>query len=189
MKPKIYLPTRLQYAVLPVITAALLAFANIQLIRERWLAGAFAGVATDSMSTIGRYLDSNTANSIGVFIFWIFIGAGAYALIGVLVLIVHPLITMSHVQQAVGHHATKKTRQLSHVLFTRFILRTIAAACLVLWFAVNISFVLRFVDDAARQCIRSGNVFMGFVAIIIGTADMFLAIVITRLLMLKTRIS
>lgn len=188
MKPKIYLPTRLQYVVVPVVTAILLALANIQLIRERWLAGAFAGVATDRMSAIGRYLDSDIANSIGVFIFWIFIGAGAYALIGLMVLIVHPLITMSHLQQAVGHHATKKSRQLSHILFTRFVLRTIAAACLVLWFAMNISFVLRFIDDAARQFIGSGNIMMGLVAVVVGAIDIFLVIVIARLIMLKTRI-
>jgi hypothetical protein len=187
MKQKIYLPTRLQYVLLPVLTVLLLVLANTQLIRERLSSGA-GGMASSNISAIGRYLDSDVVSSIGVFVFWLFVGAGAYALIGMLVLIVHPLIPMAHVRQAVGHRSTKKAQQISHLLFTRFILRTVAAACLIVWVAANVSFALQFIDEAAREFIRSGNVIMGLSAVVIGAIDMFLVVLIVRLMVLRDRL-
>jgi len=188
MKQKIYLPTSLQYVLLPCITVSLLVLTNMQLIREQLSTGATGGTVAGYISAISRFLDSNIVSNVGVFIFWLFVGTVAYALIGMLVLIIHPLITMAHVSQAVGHRSTKAVQKTKHLLFTRFILRTIAAACLLAWLAANITFALRFIDGAATEFIRSGNVIMGLAAVIAGTIDAFLLVLITRLLLLRNRI-
>lgn len=188
MKQKIYLPTPLQCAVLPLCTVLLLVLANTKLISERVSNGATGGAAVNYMSSVGRLLDGDVANSVGVFVFWLFVGAGAYALIGAIVLIVHPLITMAHVSQAVGHRSAKATQHINHLLFTRFVVRTIAAACLTVWFAANVIFVLRFIDGAATEFIRTGSMLMALAAVIVGTIDLFLFVVLLRVLLLRTRL-
>jgi len=189
MKQKIYLPTPLQCALLPIITLFLLASANMQLIRERLNTNALGQEAvTTYMSTIGKFLDSSFVSGIGVFVFWLFVGTVAYAIIGVMVLIVHPLITMAHVSQAVGHRSAKSAQKTNHILLTRFILRTVAAAGLVAWLAANVSFALQCIDAAATTFIRTGNVTMAVCAILAGTIDLFLFVILTRLMMLRTRL-
>jgi len=189
LKPKIYLPTPLQCALLPIITIFLLASANMQLIRERLNANAVGHEAvTTYMSTIGKFLDSNFVSAIGVFVFWLFVGTAAYAIIGMMVLVIHPLISMAHVSQSVGHQSAKTLQNTKHLLLTRFILRTIAAAGLVTWLAANITFVLRIIDGAATEFISNGSVVMAVCALVAGTIDLFILLVFTRLLLLRPRL-
>lgn len=187
MKQKIYTPTT-QCVMLPLLTITVLGLVNAHLISRRFFSDAANSGSTAHISVIGQYLNSDIANSIGFFIFWWLVGAAVYAVLGVVVLIVHPLITMTHLHQAVGHRTAKRVQRLEQMLFTRFVLRTVAAACLVVWLAANVSFILRFIDGATVDFIQTGDILRGLLAIVVGTINLFIPVVLVRFLMLRTRL-
>ncbi len=187
-KLKIYTPTGLQYAVLPILSIVLLASTHFRLLQEYVFSGTVEEAAADYVSGIGQYFDSSLSRNIGVMVFWLFVGTAAYAVLGALALLVHPLTTMAHLSQQLHYRSAKTQANVKRALLVRFTLRTIAISALVAWLAANITFFARAIDDVFIHAVTNGPLFLVVVAIMLCSVDLFIPVVLTRLLVLRTRV-
>lgn len=188
VKEKIYTPTPIEMVAIPLLVVILLVAGNFVLIRDTFFPQESTDIALSYVSTVGYYLDNDTINNTGVFVFWMIVGGLSYIIATVTYFAIRVYRSDMDTHQYIASLSARAVEEEKIVRFERLALRSVALVGFIIWFTANVGFVLLFLQNQFKDFVLDFNVVSGILVLVIGSLDIFLLIVLTRLFLLRTRV-
>lgn len=187
-KDKIYSPTALELFALPVLSLLVLSLKNSSLFYQRFVSDTDREIAVGVVNANIGYINNETVNRTGVFLFWLFLGAIAYTILGLITYITKVYrsdVPMLHHTIFISSNTAAHTNEIR---ILRLIIRTVAAAMILALTVINVAFILPFLNMLFGVGIL-GDAYPLVVAAVLGAAfDIFVFIFLARLFVLRRRV-
>jgi len=190
MKDKIYLPTLTELLATPLLVTLLLALMNFGDIRALLLSGTQTNIANSLTQNWSVVLDKPLINKWGVLVFWMGIGLVVYSLIGMLGTVAHAYKSDVPTKDffTMAKSSPDTVARARHEALIHMMLRSLAAGGILLWLIVNIGFLLQLFSRLFLYAIQFHDFIVGITVVIVASIDIFLLVVLCRLLLLRTRV-
>lgn len=187
-KDSIYSPTALELFALPAISLLLLSLKNSSLFYQRFVSDTDREIAVGVVNANIGYINNETVNRSGVFLFWVLVGAITYSLLALTTYIVK--VYRSDVPML--HHtifiSPKTAAHTNEIRILRLIIRTVAAAMILALTVINVVIILPFLNMLFGVGIL-GDAYLLVIAAVLGVAfDFFVFIFLARLFVLRRRV-
>ncbi len=188
MKEKVYTPSLVEFIGLPLLSVTLLVLSSLDVIRQKFFSSEVISMSEAYASTLGSKLNNEAANHLGMFVFYMFLGAIAYIVLCLCGIIIHSFASDKPVGRFVNPLPESTEHHVRQETIVRQMIRSIALAGLVTWLSANFLYIAGYVDTLFTTAVLQSNLLKVIGAIVIVSLDMFVAVLFMRLFLLRTRV-